>query len=62
VAEDHVNLADDQLEHVDLGVEHLEQGLLDRPRRHQVEDVHIARLADAGQAPDALLDAHGIPR
>jgi hypothetical protein len=62
VTQDHVDLADHQLEHVDLGIEHLEEGPLDRPRRHQVEVVDVAGLADAGQAANALLDPHRVPR
>src|SRR5207247_3794539 len=38
------------------------QRLLDGARRHQVEDVDLARLAHAGEAADPLLDAHRVPR
>src|SRR3989449_563743 len=60
-AEDQVQLAHDQLEQLDLPVEQLEDVGLDGPRRREVHDMHLARLADAVQAPDALLDHHRVP-
>src|SRR6266566_3098747 len=41
VAEDEVQLADDELEHVDLAVEQLHQVRLDRVLRPEVHDVHL---------------------
>ena len=61
VAEDHVDLADDQLEHVELGLEQVEQRRLDRPGGDQVEDVDVVGLADPAEPADALLDPHRVP-
>src|SRR2546427_3042944 len=56
VPEDHVQLADDELEHVDLLVEQLEDVLLDRVRGPQVDDLDLVGLPHAVNAPDPLLE------
>jgi len=61
LAEDRADLADDELEHVDLLVEDAQHRILDRAGSDQVEDEHLARLADPVDAPDALLDGHRVP-
>src|SRR5439155_1945925 len=61
ISEDLADLAHDQLEHVDLAVEHLEDMVLDGPGSGEVEDPHRLRLADAVDTADALLDPHRIP-
>src|SRR2546422_6476772 len=58
LTEDQVQLAHDQLEQLDLPVEQLEDVGLDRPRGGEVHDVDLARLPDAVQPADALLDHH----
>ena len=45
-AEDHVEFADDQLEQVDLGFEHMQDVLLDSALRHQVGQDDIVALAN----------------
>ena len=62
VAKDEVELADYQLEHADLAGEEVDDVGLDGFVAAQVEDGHILVLAEAVQAADALLDAHGVPR
>jgi hypothetical protein len=61
VAENHLDLAGDQFEQVDLVVEQAEDALLDAAREAEVEDVHLTCLADAVHAADALLDRHRVP-
>src|SRR5215210_3949710 len=56
------DLADDQLEHVDLLVEDAQHVLFKRAARDRVEDEDFARLADAVDAADALLNRHRVPR
>src|SRR4051794_8910435 len=62
LAQDRADLAHHQLEHVDLFIEDAQHRILDRPRGDQVEDEHLTGLADAVDAPHALLDRHRIPR
>ena len=62
LAEDRADLAHDELEHVDLLVEDAQYRVLDRAGGDQVEDEHLARLADPVDAADALFDRHRIPR
>src|SRR5215210_7960353 len=56
------DLADDQLEHVDLLVEDAQHMLFKRAARDRVEDEDLARLPDAVDAADALLNRHRVPR
>lgn len=60
--DDHVDLADDQLEHVDLGVQDVEQVRLDRVAHGEVVDEHLLGLPNPAHAADPLLDPHGVPR
>ena len=60
-AEDGADLADDQLEHRDLLFEQRQHLLLQRAARDQIEHEHLAVLADAVDAADALLDRHRVP-
>ena len=60
VAQDHVDLADDQLEHVELGLEQVQHRRLDGAGGDQVEDVDVVGLADAAEPADALLDRIGF--
>src|SRR5438132_1104233 len=60
--EDHVELAHDELEQVDLGLEELEDPLLDGSPGHEVDEQNIARLTDTVDPPQALLDLHRVPR
>ena len=62
VAQDHVDLTDDQLEHEQFRFEQVQHRGLDRAGRHQIENVYVVRLADAAETADALLNAHGVPR
>src|SRR5256886_404046 len=62
VAQDEVQLADDELEHVDLAVEEFHQVRLHGLLRPQVRDVDLALLAEAVHPSDPLFDAQGIPR
>src|SRR6266545_1724411 len=62
VAEDEVQLPDDELEHVDLAVEQLHQVRLDRVLRPEVHDVHLALLAQPVHAAYPLLDPKRVPR
>src|SRR6266545_3752728 len=62
MAEDEVQLPDDELEHVDLAVEQLHQVRLDRVLRPEVHDVHLALLAQPVHAADPLLDPKRVPR
>jgi hypothetical protein len=55
-------LADHELEELDLLVEEAEDVRFDRSLRGEVDNVRLARLADAVNAPDALFNHHGIPR
>src|SRR5262249_26696541 len=61
-AEDGADLTHNQLEHGYLLVEKVEELLLDRAPRDQVEDEHLAALTDAVDAADPLLDRHRVPR
>ena len=61
IAEDHVDLADDQLEHAQLGLEQVQDCRLYRVSGDEVEDMHVVRLADAAEPADALLDLHRVP-
>ena len=60
--EDHVQLADDQLEQIDLGLQHRQDLLLDGVPRDQVGDQDVVDLPDPVQSADPLLDLHRIPR
>ena len=62
LAQDRPDLADHQLEHGDLLVEQMQHLLLERAAGHEIEHEHLALLADAIDAADALLDRHRIPR
>src|SRR5690242_16362808 len=61
VAEDDVELADHELEKLDLLIEKAEHVCLDRVARGEVDDVRFTSLADAVNAADALLDDHRVP-
>ena len=60
--QDHVKFADDQLEHIDLGFQDVQDPLLDAALGHQVREQHIVDLADAVQPAKTLFDLHRIPR
>src|SRR5687767_11965098 len=62
VAEDDVELPDDQLEEPNLLIEQQEDVRLDGALRGEVHDVCFAGLPDAVDASDALLDDHRVPR
>src|SRR5688572_17265084 len=59
--QDQVELPHNELEHPDLVLEQLQDVGLDGARGGQVEDVDVALLAQAVQAPDALLQPHRVP-
>src|SRR5262249_32755499 len=61
VAEDEVELADDELEEVHATVEHVEDPLLGRPAGAEVDDLDRMLLADPVDPPDALFEEHRIP-
>ncbi len=61
VAQNHVDLADDKLKHVELGFQKVKHGGLDRARGDQVENVNVMSLADAAEPADPLLDLHRVP-
>src|SRR5262249_19256319 len=46
---------------IDLFVEYPEHLLFERAARRQIENKDVTRLADAVDAPDALLDGHRVP-
>jgi len=62
IAEDDVELTDDELEELDLLIEESKHVRFDRIARGEVDDVRLTSLTDAVDAPDALLDDHRIPR
>jgi len=62
VPEDHVDFADHQLEHGQLGFQQVEDGGFDGAGGDQVEHVDVVVLADAAEPTDPLLDAHRVPR
>src|SRR5437660_1069724 len=51
--EDHVELAHDELEQVDLGLEELENPFLDGSPGDEVDEQDIARLVDSVDPPEA---------
>src|SRR6202011_3842562 len=61
ISQDHVNFADHQLEHVELGLEQVKDGRFHRVGGDQVEDVNVILLPDAAEATYPLLDLHWIP-
>src|SRR6516165_9875716 len=61
-AQDRPHLADHEFEHRELLIEQMQDLLLQGATGHEVEHEHLALLADAIDASDALLDRHRIPR
>jgi hypothetical protein len=61
LAEDKVHLTDDEFEHVDSPVQHIQDVVLCRVGGAQIVHVYRAGLTDAVDAADALFDLHGIP-
>src|SRR3989475_11417610 len=62
VAQDKVELPNDELEHVDLAVEELHQVRLHGILGPHVHDVDLAVLTESMDAPDPLLDPEWVPR
>src|SRR5690348_17331629 len=62
VAENDVELTDDELEELDLLIEEPQDVRFDRAACREVDDVRLASLTDTMDAADALLDDHRIPR
>src|SRR3990170_2369224 len=61
VSEDEVEFSHNELEHVDFPVEQLDDIFLDRVPRPEVHDVYLARLSEAMDSADSLLDLQRIP-
>src|SRR5256886_12753009 len=61
VAEDDIQLSNNELEELDLLIEKAQHVRLGRPPGGEVDDVGLARLPNAVNTPDALLDYHRIP-
>src|SRR5262249_5099480 len=61
VSQDHLDLADHQLEEVDAFVQDREDALLDRAREAEGEYLDRVLLPDPVQAPNALLEPHRVP-
>src|SRR3989475_6615617 len=62
VAQDQVELSHDELEHVDLAVEELQQVRLHGILGPHVHDVDLAVLTESMHPPDPLLDPERVPR
>ena len=61
VAENDVELTDTSSNKLDLLIEESQHLRFDRAARGEVDDVRLARLADAVDAADALLHDHRVP-
>ncbi len=62
LAEDHLDLTRNQLEQIQLLVEHLQDVLLQAASQTEVEHEHLTGLSDPVHASDPLLELHRIPR
>src|SRR5947207_6964292 len=61
VAENDVQLSNNELKELDLLIEKAQHVRLDRPPGGEVDDVGLARLPNTVNSADALLDYHRIP-